>query len=116
MANELDVLSSELVSSLDETLLAICQTEMTGKGLANGQVVAVLDVQGLACPMPLLKAKVALRSMTDGQALYLLASDKNSQTDLYAFCQKHHHTVQTWTAECTNGTIFHFIIIKNGEK
>lgn len=116
MANELEPLSDDVRSLLNAELLASCQTALMDKGLAGGQVVAVLDVQGLACPMPLLKAKVALRSMADGEALYLLASDKNSQTDLYAFCQKHHHTVQTWTVETEGGAIFHFIIIKNGEK
>lgn len=116
MASDLAMLSDEMTSSLDQSLLEVCHTHLLDKGLACGQVVAVLDVQGLACPMPLLKAKVALKSMADGEALYLLASDKNSQIDLNAFCQKHHHAVQTWTADGDGGVVFHFVIIKHANK
>lgn len=66
------------------------------------------DARGLSCPMPLLKAKVALRSVPDGGGLYLLASDKNSQTDIRAFCQKQGLSVQAWEHD----EVCHFVIIK----
>jgi len=47
-----------------------------------------VDGRGLACPMPLLKTKVALRGVTAGGSLYVVATDANSQADITAFCQQ----------------------------
>lgn len=74
-------------------------------------ITAFFDARGLACPMPLLKAKVTLRQVGAGESLYLLASDKNSQKDLLAYCQKNDLTVHTWISE-TDAMIFHFLIGK----
>lgn len=52
-------------------------------------IVAVVDGRGLACPMPLLKTKVALRGVQKGQALYVIATDPNSMADIAAFCRQH---------------------------
>lgn len=109
MANDFFALSDDLLSSLDDELLSICQN-LADKGLSDGQICVVFDARGLSCPMPLLKAKVALRGVPDGKGLYLIASDKNSQTDLVAFCQKQALTVQTWADD----GVYHFIIIKSG--
>lgn len=49
---------------------------------------ALVDGRGMACPMPLLKAKVALRSVQPSESIYILATDPNSQTDLAAFANK----------------------------
>ncbi|MDO5768560.1 MAG: sulfurtransferase TusA family protein [Psychrobacter sp.] len=51
---------------------------------------AVVDGRGLACPLPLLKTKVALRSVNNGESLYVLATDANSTADIVAFCQQSH--------------------------
>jgi TusA-related sulfurtransferase len=48
----------------------------------------MVDGRGLACPMPLLKTKGALRSIVAGESLYVVASDQNSQADIMAFCQQ----------------------------
>lgn len=73
------------------------------------QVSQFFDARGMPCPMPLLKAKIALRSVGAGEALYLIASDKNSQTDLVAYCQKNGLKVVTWGQE-QGGAVFHFWI------
>jgi TusA-related sulfurtransferase len=44
-----------------------------------------LDVKGLACPMPLLKAKLALKSMENGQVLLVQSTDSGSWRDIPAF-------------------------------
>lgn len=74
----------------------------------NTTLASFFDARGLSCPMPLLKAKVALRGVPDGQGLYLLASDKNSQTDITAFCQKNGLSVQAWERDGA----YHFVIVK----
>ena len=52
----------------------------------------MVDGRGLACPMPLLKTKVALREVAVGESLYVVATDPNSQADINAFCQQNEQT------------------------
>lgn len=52
-----------------------------------------VDARGLACPLPLLRAKVALNSMIDGQVLYLTATDAGSQRDIARFAELAGHTL-----------------------
>lgn len=81
---------------------------------------AFVDGRGMACPMPLLKTKVALRSVQPSESVYILATDPNSQTDLAAFCQQAGLQLLLSTAtdeESTDSlekldTIFHLIITK----
>ena len=47
----------------------------------------MVDARGLSCPLPLLRAKLALRDMQGGQLLYLLASDAGSQRDIARFAE-----------------------------
>lgn len=46
-----------------------------------------VDARGLACPLPLLRAKVALNGMAAGQLLYLTATDAGSQRDIARFAE-----------------------------
>lgn len=46
-----------------------------------------LDARGLRCPMPLLKAKQALRDLAAGQLLRVLATDAGSVRDFQAYAQ-----------------------------
>lgn len=73
-----------------------------------------VDARHLSCPMPLLKAKIQLRSLADGEALYLLASDKNSQTDIQAFCYKNQLKLWQWHGFCKDNKqlVYHFVIKK----
>lgn len=105
MAN--NPLSDDLQRALSsDDIHAICQN-LSDKGVSDGQITAFFDARGLKCPMPLLKAKVALRDVADTKSLYLIASDKNSQTDLVAFCQKQGLNVVVWADDD-----YHFIITK----
>ena len=51
----------------------------------------VLDVTGLNCPLPVLRAKVALGKMAPGERLTVLATDPYSVMDFEAFCNKTGH-------------------------
>jgi tRNA 2-thiouridine synthesizing protein A len=44
-----------------------------------------LDASGLNCPLPILRAKKALGSMTSGQVLRIVATDPGSVKDFEAF-------------------------------
>jgi len=47
-----------------------------------------LDLRGLKCPLPLLRAKKALGALPAGGALEVLADDPLSPADFAAYCEK----------------------------
>ncbi len=47
-----------------------------------------LDVRQLACPLPILRAKKSLATMSGGQVLKVVATDKGSPKDFADFCSK----------------------------
>jgi tRNA 2-thiouridine synthesizing protein A len=47
-----------------------------------------LDVRGLNCPLPILRAKKALGDLSAGQVLKVLATDPGSVKDFQAFCKQ----------------------------
>lgn len=52
-----------------------------------------LDARGLACPMPLLKAKLALNSLQPRQVLKVIATDPGSERDFHVFVNQSRHTI-----------------------
>jgi tRNA 2-thiouridine synthesizing protein A len=49
---------------------------------------ATVDAIGLACPLPILKAKKALSTLSAGQVLLVKTTDKNAKRDFQAFCSQ----------------------------
>ena len=47
-----------------------------------------LDVRGLNCPLPILRAKKALSELGSGQVLRVLATDPGSVKDFQAFAKQ----------------------------
>ena len=47
----------------------------------------VLDVKGLNCPLPILRAKKALKDIPEGGLLEVLATDPGAVKDFEAFCR-----------------------------
>lgn len=47
----------------------------------------LLDVKGLNCPLPILRAKKALNDMATGATLEVLATDPGAVKDFEAFCR-----------------------------
>ncbi len=47
-----------------------------------------LDVKGLNCPLPILRAKKALADMESGQTLRIVATDPGAVKDFAAFCKQ----------------------------
>ena len=54
---------------------------------------ATLDVTGLLCPMPVLRARRKLDEMAEGQMLLVIASDPVAVHDMPAFCSMAGHTL-----------------------
>ena len=53
----------------------------------------MLDATGLNCPLPILKAKKQLNSLSSGEVLYIIATDSGSVKDFGAFCKQTGHTL-----------------------
>jgi len=52
-----------------------------------------LDVSGLQCPMPLLKAKLALNGLASAQVLKVIATDPASERDFQSFVSQSRHQI-----------------------
>ncbi len=50
-----------------------------------------LDLTAYYCPMPLLKTKLALNSMNEGQVLKVITKDRASLRDFPSFTKTNHH-------------------------
>jgi tRNA 2-thiouridine synthesizing protein A len=47
-----------------------------------------IDATGLACPLPILRAKKALATLTSGQVLKVITTDRNAIRDFQAFARQ----------------------------
>ncbi len=72
----------------------------------------LLDVKGLACPLPVLRANRVLRSLAVGQRLRVLATDRAAIADFQAFCRETGHDLVAWSEDA--GTLS-FVIRRRAE-
>ncbi|MFS0826175.1 sulfurtransferase TusA family protein [Pseudomonas phoenicis] len=54
---------------------------------------AEVDASGLNCPLPLLKAKMALNGLDSGALLKVIATDAGSQRDFHTFARLSGHAL-----------------------
>ena len=69
-----------------------------------------LDVRGLNCPIPVMRAQKAMNTMTSGQTLRILATDPGTVKDFKAFAQQTGNTLLE-SSKSTEGD-FVFLIEK----
>lgn len=69
----------------------------------------VLDLRGLLCPQPVLRAKKALRSMAIGDALVLECTDPLTVIDVPNFVRQTRHTL---SEQSRQGDLYIFKIVK----
>jgi tRNA 2-thiouridine synthesizing protein A len=69
----------------------------------------LLDVKGMACPLPVLRANRALRSLPAGERLRVLATDRAAVADFQAFCRETGHALLAWSED---SGVFSFVIRK----
>ena len=67
----------------------------------------VLDVKGMNCPLPILKAKKKLNSMEANATLQVLATDPGAVADFEAFCRT---TGNTMVESSEDAGVFAFVI------
>lgn len=71
-----------------------------------------LDATGLTCPLPVLKAKRALKAVPAGGSLTVFTTDPSSVEDFRAFCITTGHELLSTADE---GHRYVFVIAKNGD-
>jgi len=69
----------------------------------------VVDTKGMACPMPIVKAKKALDGLASGQVMEVLSTDKGSVNDFQAWVKQTNHELLGY--EQDNG-IYKFYVRK----
>ena len=70
----------------------------------------VLDARGLSCPLPVLRARKAMRALAPGAVLRLLATDPGAVPDMEAWeRQTRHELVQV---EELGEDLFRFLVRK----
>jgi tRNA 2-thiouridine synthesizing protein A len=67
----------------------------------------VLDVKGLSCPLPVLRANKVLRALPPGERLRVLATDRAAVADFQAYCRETGHALLAWSEE---GGVFNFVV------
>ena len=70
-----------------------------------------LDVCGLACPLPVLKAKKAIKTLPSGSVLTVIATDRGSVKDFETFCELTGHQLES---SSETGGVFTFKIRTQG--
>ncbi|MGE5538230.1 MAG: sulfurtransferase TusA family protein [Gemmatimonas sp.] len=76
----------------------------------------LLDVKGLKCPLPVLRAKRALNGVAPGEVLEVEATDPAALKDFPAFCDMTgHELVETRTEGATGSQVFRFLIRRKAE-
>ena len=68
-----------------------------------------LDAKGLNCPLPILRAKKALKDMSPGQILAIEATDPGSAKDFESFCSQ---TGNELVKASESGKVFYYEIKK----
>jgi len=69
-----------------------------------------LDAKGMNCPLPILKARKALKEVPAGSTLEILATDPGSVADFQAFCRQ---TGNELVEHSLNDDVYRFIIKHN---
>ena len=68
-----------------------------------------LDAKGLNCPLPILKARKALKDVPVGGTLEILATDPGSVADFEAFCRQ---TGNELVEHSVDDDVYRFLIKK----
>lgn len=69
-----------------------------------------LDTKGMNCPLPILKAKKAIKGLDGGETLQVLSTDPGSVKDFEAFCRS---TGNELLSSSEDGGVYTYLIKKS---
>jgi len=75
----------------------------------NTPVTTTLDFKGLSCPLPIVKTAVAVKQLTAGELVEVVATDAGSVADFTAWCNATGNQLLEHTA---HDGIYRFVIRK----
>lgn len=81
---------------------------MSASGECQGAV--YIDARDLICPLPVLKARKALKGLAPGGIIELDATDPAAEADFHAFCESTGHELRSVAA--LDGGVTRFTIAK----
>ncbi len=74
--------------------------------MMNSEITQTLDARGLNCPLPIMRAKIAMANLNAGDVLELLTTDPGSLKDIESFCIQTGHKLLLRT-QSRDDFIFH---------
>ena len=73
------------------------------------RMTTILDAKGLKCPLPVLRARKAMKDVPPGELLQVLATDPGAVKDFAHFCET---TGNELVESKQDGEVFSFLIRK----
>ncbi len=80
-----------------QRFLALANATKTSQTTPMGET--LLDVKGLNCPLPVLRANRVLRGLQPGDRLRVLATDRAAVSDFRAYCRETGHALVSFAEE-----------------
>jgi tRNA 2-thiouridine synthesizing protein A len=80
---------------------------MTTTETAPIEETTILDAKGLKCPMPVVRTAQAIKTLTSGQLLEVLATDPGAVADFAAWSRSTGHAL---VSSSIDGGVYRFII------
>ncbi len=71
------------------------------------EITQTVDARGLSCPMPIVKTAQAVKPLSSGALIELLATDAGSVKDVGAWCRA---TGNILVEQTSDGGVFRFVI------
>jgi tRNA 2-thiouridine synthesizing protein A len=72
-------------------------------------IAKTLDARGLSCPLPIVKTALAIRELTSGQLIEVLATDPGSTKDFTAWSKTTGHEL---VESSIDGKVFRYVLRK----
>jgi tRNA 2-thiouridine synthesizing protein A len=96
---------------LPERVLARYAKMVGARGMTMTDDETVVDASGLKCPLPVLKARKAIKSLDAGAHIRVISTDPASPLDFKHFCNTTGHQLLDITED---GERIEFLIAKTG--
>jgi tRNA 2-thiouridine synthesizing protein A len=76
----------------------------------NLKVTSTLDTSGKCCPMPMVETNKAIKSLSSGDVLEIIATDPGTRNDIPSWCQR---TGNKLLDSRGDGKVYHYYVSKN---
>ncbi len=71
------------------------------------EITQSIDARGLSCPLPIVKTAQAMKTLSSGATVELIATDHGSIKDVAAWCQA---TGNVLLEQTSDGAVYRFVI------